>query len=357
MSKALRLGVFIVVTLALFAAGVFWIGSKRFLFEHTYRLNADFKNVAGLNDGAEVRVGGIHQGTVKRIDLPRNPTDKVRVEMDLKGGTREVVRKDSLASIRSEGLVGDKYVEITFGSDQSQKVDEGDTIATEPPLEIADLIKKTNAMLDSANGAVQEVGATAGNLKEISGKINQGTGTMGAFINDKSVYQHVNQAATEMQEDMQALKHNFLLRGFFHKRGYENAEDLTRNRIVRLPAQASSRKFDFDADKVFDKPDSAKLKKSKGLTEAGKFLEQNPFGLAVVAGYTNVKGDSEKNHVLTEARAVVVRDYLIKNFKIDDQRVKTMGLGENAESDKGGVEILVYPTAVSAPAPTKETRK
>src|SRR5438105_5954368 len=129
MSKAFRLGVFIVVTLAIFSAGIFWIGSKRFLFEHNYYLNADFQNVAGLNDGAAVRVGGIHQGTVKRIDLPSRPGDKVRVEMDLKGITREVIRKDSHASIRSEGLVGDKYVEISFGSEQVEKVRDGDTIS------------------------------------------------------------------------------------------------------------------------------------------------------------------------------------------------------------------------------------
>ena len=186
MSKAFRLGVFIVLTLAVFAAGIFWIGSKHFLFERTYRLNADFQNVAGLNNGAAVRVGGVHQGTVKRIDLPRRPGDKVRVEMDLKGITRDVVRKDSLAHIRSEGLIGDNYVEISFGSAQAKKVSDGDTIATEPPLQISDLIRKTNSILDSAGGAMQDVNATADNLRAISSKINQGSGTMGALINDKS---------------------------------------------------------------------------------------------------------------------------------------------------------------------------
>src|SRR5437762_6048480 len=80
MSRAFRLGVFIVATLLIFAAGIFWIGGKQFLFSSTYRLNADFQSVAGLSDGAEVRVGGIHQGTVKRIDLPSRPDQKVRSE-------------------------------------------------------------------------------------------------------------------------------------------------------------------------------------------------------------------------------------------------------------------------------------
>jgi phospholipid/cholesterol/gamma-HCH transport system substrate-binding protein len=348
MSTAFRLGVFIVAALAIFCAGVFWIGSKRFLFTTTYRLNAEFPNVAGLNDGAEVRVGGIHEGTVKRIDLPRRPGDKVRVELDMKSATRDVVKKDSVAAIRSEGLVGDKYVEISFGSDQAAKVNNGDTIQTEPPLEISDLIKKTNTILDSAKDAMQEVDATAGNLQAVSGKINQGSGTLGALINDKSVYQHINQGAAELQEDMEALKHNFLLRGFFRNRGYADAAELTKHQIARLPGAPVSRKFIYDADKIFDKPDSAKLKKGKTLNEAGRFLEENRFGLAVVAGYTDMKGDTEKDRILSEARAMVARDYLVKNFKLDDTRLRTIGMGKSADAAASGVEILVYPAGTEA---------
>ena len=64
MSRTFRLGAFIVATLLIFAAGVFWIGGKQFMFSSTYRLNADFQTVAGLPDGADVRVGGIHEGTI-----------------------------------------------------------------------------------------------------------------------------------------------------------------------------------------------------------------------------------------------------------------------------------------------------
>ena len=66
-------GVFAVSALLLFAAGVFWIGSKHMLFRSKYRLNAEFATVAGLVPGAEVRVAGLQEGTVRRIDLPRAP--------------------------------------------------------------------------------------------------------------------------------------------------------------------------------------------------------------------------------------------------------------------------------------------
>src|SRR5215469_2629198 len=133
MTKAFRLGAFIVLALLIFAAGVFWIGNKQFLFRSTYRLQAEFENVAGLNGGAEVRVGGIHEGTVRQIQLPMHPNDKIRVLMDMAGPTRSVIKHDSVAAIRSEGLVGDKFVEISFGSEQSPRVKDGDTIQGEPP--------------------------------------------------------------------------------------------------------------------------------------------------------------------------------------------------------------------------------
>jgi phospholipid/cholesterol/gamma-HCH transport system substrate-binding protein len=337
MSKAFRLGAFIITALLIFAGGIFWIGSKRFLFRSTYVLNADFENVAGLTDGAEVRVSGMHEGTVKRKELPQRPDGKVRVVMNLKSVTREVIKKDSVAAIKSEGLVGDKYVEISFGSNESPKVNDGDTIQTEPPLEIADLVKKTNVILDSAKGAAE-------NLQSISSKINRGAGTMGALVNDRSIYEHATAGAAAFKEDMEALKHNFLLRGFFKKRGYEDSSDLRKDEIEKVPTKPLVQKFTYEAKKIFEKTNTAKLTNQKALNDAGKFLETNPFGLVVVAASTDMKGDTEEDRTLTQARAMVVRDYLVQNFKLDDTRIKTIGLGKSSDaSEPGKVEILVYP--------------
>jgi phospholipid/cholesterol/gamma-HCH transport system substrate-binding protein len=77
MSKVARLGAFIIVTLAVLACGVFIIGSQEYLFHATYQLRAQFDNVAGLAEGADVQVGGVHSGTVTHILLPTRPGDKV----------------------------------------------------------------------------------------------------------------------------------------------------------------------------------------------------------------------------------------------------------------------------------------
>src|SRR6202049_232932 len=188
MTQAFRLGLFIVATLLILAVGIFVIGNNQLRFQPTYRLKAEFQNVKGLSEGGDVRVGGIHKGTVKQIDLPSQPDGKVTVVMDLENATRDIIKRDSTAAIKSEGLLGDKYVEVSFGSNDAQRVKNGDTIRSEPPLDISDLIKKSDQILDSAQGAVQNVEGAAGNLKSVSPKVDQGKGTVGALMKDKKQY-------------------------------------------------------------------------------------------------------------------------------------------------------------------------
>ena len=99
MSRAARLGAFIVGTLAILAAGIFIIGSKQYLFSSTYQLKAQFDNVAGLDAGGDVRVGGVHVGTVHDIVLPHQPGERVTVVMDLSQSTHEIIKRDSVATI------------------------------------------------------------------------------------------------------------------------------------------------------------------------------------------------------------------------------------------------------------------
>ena len=161
-------------------------------------------------------------------------------------------------------------------------------------------------------------------------------------LNDAST--QAKAAATSFQENMQALKHNFLLRGFFNNRGYDDSTKLTEHELSRLPAQPSLKSFCYDVTQLFEDVNHAKLKKGRTLDEVGHFLETTPFALAVVSSAGGMKGDSAAVRVLTQARAMVVRDYLVNGFKMDDQRVKTMGLGKSGQvaSDSGIIEILVY---------------
>src|SRR5271154_6859621 len=200
MSRAARLGAFILTTLLILAAGIFIIGDRQYLFSSTYRLQTQFASVAGLDAGAEVRVGGVHSGSVRRIELPDKPTGKITVLMDLQRSTHAIIKKDSVAAIQTEGLLGNEFVAVSFGSAQGVNVQDGDMIASEPPLVIADLIKKTDAILDSSKEAINNTTVATANLKSISAKIDQGQGTIGALINDKKMYTELDQTTVGMRD-------------------------------------------------------------------------------------------------------------------------------------------------------------
>jgi phospholipid/cholesterol/gamma-HCH transport system substrate-binding protein len=356
MTKEFRLGGFILVALICFGTAVFLIGNREAMFHESYRLDTQFDNVAGLEEGAPVRVGGIREGIVKHIKLPSKPGEKVTVQMSLERATHDVVKQDSVAAIKSEGLLGDKYVEIGFGTSDAENVRNGDTIASNPPVDISNLIAKTDGILDTAGAAVENVKNLSGNLDSITAKVNSGRGTAGALVNDKTVYQQAANATAALSDDAEALKHNFLLRGFFKNRGYEDQGDLTRYEVARMPSAEPEKSFDYDSKKIFDEADKAKLKNGKTLNEAGRYLQQGNFGLAVIAASTGMTGDSQKDVVLTEAQALVVRDYLVKNFKFDDRRLKTIGLGKTGEDEINHIDISIYPPGTTAPAVATASR-
>jgi phospholipid/cholesterol/gamma-HCH transport system substrate-binding protein len=346
MSRTVRLGGFILGALLIFGAAIFMIGQKEFLFSPTFRLYAAFDNVAGLVNGAEVRVGGVHVGTVDHIRMPGKNQTKVMVVMELESSTRNVVKKDSTASILTEGLLGSKYVSISYGSKNSESVHDGNTIRSEPPVDFSDIIAKSSAILDSTNTTMQ-------NLESISRKVDRGQGTMGRLVNDKQIYENMNKTVAEaqagvesFQENMSALKKNWFLRGFFKDRGYYDASELTKYDVGKMPKGNAQKKFTYSSKELFDEEKTGKIKEKNALKDAGKFLEKNPFGLVVVTAYSAEPGEKVENLQMTQAQALVVRKYLVDNFKIDEDRIKTKGFGEQLSKDKdlipSHVEILVY---------------
>ena len=307
MSTAFRVGVLVVLALVILGVGIFLVGSKSSMFSPTYILKANFQNVDGLVNGAGVRLGGIDQGTVTAIDLPSQPDGSMTVVMKLRSSTRNLIKKDSRASISTEGLLGDKFVDISFGSAKADPVGDNDTIGS---TATEDMAQQAHAIGDQASQAIE------------------------AF-----------------RDDMEAVQHNFLLKGFFEKRGYNDTSELTQHSVSHVPAAKPIKEFDYDSGDLFDKPDNAELKDKKRLDDAGKYLQGNPFGLAVVTS-SEAKGDSDADHLLTEARAKAARDYLVQNFNLDDKRVKTIGLGKTAD-EASKVEILVYAgNAAASPAQT-----
>jgi outer membrane protein OmpA-like peptidoglycan-associated protein len=259
-------------------------------------------------------------------------------------------------------------VAISFGSAGQGEVKNGQLINSQPPLLMADMLNKANDILNSSQQAVQNVTVATAHIASVSTKIDQGDGTVGALINDKQLYNNLEQTTTtlhatmlqaqtgvtDFQENMEALKHNFILSGYFKKRGYEDEADLAANGIGGLPQGTPLKTFTFASKQLFDGRDSAKLKNQKALDAGGAFLAANPFGVAVVVVSSGAEGDTAKDLLLTQARAMVVRNYLVENFGFDDSQLKTLGLGKQTgaktEADGGSIQILIFSGGTEIPA-------
>ena len=368
MSRNVRLGAFILLTLLILAVGIFIIGSKQYLFASTYELKTQFKNVAGLSEGADVLIGGVHSGTVQSINLPTRAGDQITVTLLLKAATRQIVKQDSVASIQTEGLLGNEYVAVSFGGADKPQVKNGDFIASVPPLEMSALLDKANGILSQGQAAMVNINQVSEHLKSVTAKVDNGDGTVGALVNDKALYNNLNEtssnakAATvsakagvsDFADNMEALKHNFLLRGYFKNRGYEDSNDLGKDEIVSAPQAQPAQSFTLQSKDLFDKRDSAKLKGQKNLKEAGDYLAGNDFGVAVIQVSTGKTGSSDTDLTLAQGRALVIREYIVQHFGFDDSKLKTIALGkqtdEASKDDWGLVKILIYPPGTPMPA-------
>jgi hypothetical protein len=114
--------------------------------------------------------------------------------------------------------------------------------------------------------------------------------------------------------------------------------------------------FTYAGKQLFGDRDSAKMKDEKALKDAGDFLAQTQFGVAVIVVSTGMDGDTQKDLVLSQARAMVIREYLVGNFGFDDSQLKTLGQGKQAgaspDADWGSIQILIYPAGTEIPAAT-----
>jgi phospholipid/cholesterol/gamma-HCH transport system substrate-binding protein len=161
-----RVGVFVLVALAVFLGLVYALGARARLFEARYTIHADFTEVGGLVEGATVRLAGVQIGRVTGVHLPGEPGGRVRVDLTIARRYSDRIRKNSIARIETQGLLGDKIVEITVGNATAPTVAPGEVLAARDPADFGRVI---------AAGAetATNVGALAAALRETAEKVNQ----------------------------------------------------------------------------------------------------------------------------------------------------------------------------------------
>src|SRR6266545_204249 len=179
-SRLVGIGAFVIGGLLLFAFGLFLIGSRRNMFENRFEVYAEFSKMAALQRGGKVRVAGMDAGEVDTIMVPAKPSARFRVKMLVRGDLHQLVRTDSVATIQTDGIVGNKFVEIDAGSDTAAQAPDGSTITGRDPFEFADLMNQAStgittiiATINDLKGDVQQMFASVTKTADITNKMLQ----------------------------------------------------------------------------------------------------------------------------------------------------------------------------------------
>ena len=157
----LKVGIFVLVALVLFLGVIYILGARARLFEARDTIHAQFTDVGGLQEGATVRLAGVQIGRVSGVMLPAEPGGKVRVSLKIARQFFDRIRKDSEARIQTQGLLGDRIIEITVGSASAAAIQPDDTIPSRDPVDI------TNVIGEGA-GVVRSIAAVAQTFQEVA---------------------------------------------------------------------------------------------------------------------------------------------------------------------------------------------
>jgi phospholipid/cholesterol/gamma-HCH transport system substrate-binding protein len=248
-NQAAMVGVFVLVGVAVFASGLFLIGDRRLLFTNHIEVATEFGKVTGLVVGTPVRLAGLTAGEVLEIRTPPRPSQRFLVRMRIREDLRPLVRTDSIATIQSDGIVGNAFVQIGMGTDDAPMVEAGDILTGVDPIEFADLIQEgrdtfrlvsrefaeltgevRNVMegltetIDVTRGviantaddirvvtaagerAVASAEETAGDVRAIVADVRAGKGTVGHLLTDTAVYDRIAGMTREAEQTARTVR-------------------------------------------------------------------------------------------------------------------------------------------------------
>ena len=191
-SQKIKVGIFVVVGTIILIAALYFIGSKQQMFTRNIKIYGTFNNVNGLTLGNNVRYSGINIGTVSKIEMFEE--GEITVEMTVEEKVSKFIKKDALASIGTDGLVGSMVVNILPGKDKSaRQVVSGDTIQSSNKL-------STEEMLETLNKTNENAALLTSDLLKITNQIVEGKGTLGALVNDSLMAKDIRMSATELRK-------------------------------------------------------------------------------------------------------------------------------------------------------------
>jgi phospholipid/cholesterol/gamma-HCH transport system substrate-binding protein len=207
----LRVGILVLSALAILILVIFAVSGDIQLpgFSRTAAVRTRMASVDGLRKGAEVRLSGKKVGSVKEINFLQIPSSRdsqtnIEIVMEIDGkldGSPAVerIRTDSMAVLKGAGVLGDNVIDITPGTSAGKPIQDGDIIPSEAQKSVGDII-------NAAQTAVGHLNVIAADIREMTGNMKSGRGSIGKFLNDESFYLNLDSAVRQAESLMQEVK-------------------------------------------------------------------------------------------------------------------------------------------------------
>jgi phospholipid/cholesterol/gamma-HCH transport system substrate-binding protein len=252
--RNVAIGMFVLTGLALFTLVLFTIGNEHSLFSRHSDVYTEFANIDGLMKGAEVEIDGFNAGELTDIKVPNSASDRFRLELRIDERFKPLVKTDSVVTIGTEGIVGDKFLEIQSGTDNAPEATSSNTLPSKEPLSTANLLQKGGDLIDTANGTIKAlqgklfgtldaVTKTVNNTDDVITGVEQGKGTVGMLLRNEAVAENIRQAISNTQQAAASIKHASseadALVSDLQSRGISNKVDQT-----MLSARSAARNID-----------------------------------------------------------------------------------------------------------------
>ncbi len=188
--RTLQLGFFVIFSTVILVITVYLIGQKKDIFSSTFNLKVKFGNVNGLQAGNNVRLSGINVGSVFSVEIQNDST--IEVTMRIREDVRSHIKQNAIATIGTDGLMGNMLVNISPGKGESKIVNDGDLLQTYSRIKTDDILKTLTTTNENA-------ALLTSDLLEIVQEIKQGKGTVSYLLNDTSLRQQVFMAVSNLK--------------------------------------------------------------------------------------------------------------------------------------------------------------
>lgn len=173
--RNILLGFFVMVGIILFIIGIFLVGAKSEMFKKTFPLTAKFTNATGLKNGSNVRYNGVKVGIVTTVNIIDDST--VQVDMQIENSKRPFITTSAIATIASDGLMGDKIINISTGNTKGMPIQSNDNLQAHNPI-------NTDQVMQTLNSSNENIKVITENLKTLTADLNDKNGTIQMLYKD-----------------------------------------------------------------------------------------------------------------------------------------------------------------------------